>query len=52
MQAKRVAGVAVAALMVLGPISACDKEDRRDVEEFGENLDRQIDKLDTDGKDD
>ena len=31
---------------------ACDKEDQKDVEEAGNEADKQIDKLDSDGKDD
>lgn len=44
----------LAALLLLAPTSlvACDREDARDVEEGVEDADRQIDKLDSDGKDD
>ena len=31
---------------------ACDKEDQRDVEEVGEDIDKEVDQLDKDGKDD
>lgn len=31
---------------------ACDKEDQRDIEEVGNDADKQVDKLDSDGKDD
>ena len=31
---------------------ACDKEDVKDVEEAGNEVDNEIDKLDSDGKDD
>ncbi|MDQ3983362.1 MAG: hypothetical protein M3271_11850 [Actinomycetota bacterium] len=45
--------VLVAAGILLGTTGvACDKEDRRDVEEVGEDVDKGIDKLDSDGKDD
>ncbi|MDQ3915025.1 MAG: hypothetical protein M3323_06785 [Actinomycetota bacterium] len=32
--------------------TACDKEDRRDAQEVGDDLEKGIDKLDSDGKDD
>jgi len=31
---------------------ACDREDRQDVEEAGNEVEKEVDKLDTDGKDD
>ena len=31
---------------------ACDREDAKDVEEAGNEVDQQVDKLDNDGKDD
>ena len=31
---------------------ACDKEDQKDVEEVGNDIDKEVDKLDKDGKDD
>ena len=31
---------------------ACDKEDQRDAEEIGNDIDKGVDKLDSDGKDD
>ena len=31
---------------------ACDKEDRKDVEEVGNDVEREIDQFDSDGKDD
>ncbi len=52
-----------ALVLVFGMGTACDREDVRDVkegvreveedaEEFGEEVEEQIDKMDTDGKDD
>ena len=31
---------------------ACDKEDRQDVEEAGNEVEKEVDQLDSDGKDD
>ena len=31
---------------------ACDKEDKKDVEEVGDNIDQEVDDADSDGKDD
>ena len=31
---------------------ACDKEDKKDVEEVGNDIDNEVDQLDSDGKDD
>ena len=31
---------------------ACDKEDVKDVEEVGNDVDKEVDQLDSDGKDD
>jgi hypothetical protein len=31
---------------------ACDKEDKKDVKEVGDNIDKTIDDADSDGKDD
>lgn len=36
----------------VGGAVACDREDVRDAEEAGNEVDNQIDKIDTDGKDD
>ena len=33
-------------------LTACDNEDQKDIQEIGEEADKQLDKLDTDGKDD
>ncbi|MFN2588398.1 MAG: hypothetical protein ABR613_09835 [Actinomycetota bacterium] len=32
--------------------TACDREDRRDVQEVGEDVEKGIDEVDSDGKDD
>ncbi len=40
------------ALSAPATLVACDREDARDVEEGVEEADEQIDKLDSDGKDD
>jgi hypothetical protein len=42
----------VAGLLVGATGTACDKEDRKDVQEVGNDIDKSIDKLDSDGKDD
>lgn len=43
----------LAATLLLGATGiACDKEDRQDVEEVGNDVEREVDKLDSDGKDD
>lgn len=47
----RVALVALLAVPVATAIS-CDKEDRKDVEEVGNDVENGVDKLDSDGKDD
>ncbi|MDQ3977259.1 MAG: hypothetical protein M3264_12110 [Thermoproteota archaeon] len=45
--------VVIAAGLLLGATgAACDKEDRRDVGEVGRNVEKGIDDLDSDGKDD
>ncbi len=40
--------------LLLVPVAgvACDREDAKDVEEAGNEVDQQVDKLDNDGKDD
>ena len=49
----RIARLALAALL-LAPAGAvaCDREDVRDAEEAGREAEQQIDKIDSDGKDD
>jgi hypothetical protein len=43
----------MAAGLLLGATGvACDKEDRQDVKEVGQDVEKGIDRLDTDGKDD
>lgn len=45
--------VLMAAGILLGATGvACDKEDRQDVEEVGRDVEKGVDDLDTDGKDD
>jgi hypothetical protein len=42
----------LSATLLLGAGVACDKEDRKDAREVGNDIDNGVDKLDTDGKDD
>jgi hypothetical protein len=51
---RRVASALTAAslLMGAGSLAACDREDRKDVEEGVNEVDKELDKLDSDGKDD
>jgi hypothetical protein len=51
---RRVLNGTLAATLLLGSggLIACDKEDKNDVEEAGDEADKQVDKLDNDGKDD
>lgn len=53
-QRQQLIRIALAGASIVGSTSvvACDREDRKDVEEGVEDADRQIDKLDDDGKDD
>ena len=44
-------GLAGLLLLPAGAV-ACDKEDRKDVEEVGDDIDKEVDQLDSDGKDD
>ena len=50
----RTARIALASLLALTPATAlaCDKEDRQDVREAGEEVEQGVDNLDSDGKDD
>ena len=57
MTKRKLAALALAILVV--PTAACDREDKRDVKEIGrevgdeaENVEKEVDKLDKDGKDD
>ncbi len=65
MISRRLSAAALAAALVLGSgtLAACDREDTRDVEEgardvregaekVGNEVDKGVDRLDTDGKDD
>ena len=51
---EKLARIGVAALLAIPAAAgiACDKEDRKDVEEAGNEADKEVDKLDDDGKDD
>ena len=51
---ERFATAACAGLLVLGALGgvACDREDKKDLEEVGNDVDKQVDQLDSDGKDD
>ena len=50
-QLARIGLVALLAVPVGGAV-ACDKEDRKDVEEVGNDIEKEVDNADTDGKDD
>ena len=54
MSNRRVAGAALAIALLLpgGALAACDQEDVRDVEEGAEEVEKEVDEADTDGKDD
>lgn len=51
---RRLAAITLAGALLLSPgaLAACDREDQKDVEETVEDADKELDKLDTDGKDD
>lgn len=51
---KKLASIALSGTLTLSVLSgvACDKEDEKDIEEIGENVDQEVDNLDSDGKDD
>ena len=51
---KRLARIGLVALLAVpvGGAVACDKEDVKDAEEVGNDIDNEVDKLDRDGKDD
>ncbi len=46
--------VALALTLVfgLGATAACDREDEKDIEEVGNEVEKNVDQLDNDGKDD
>ncbi|HVF52163.1 MAG TPA: hypothetical protein VNC78_01000 [Actinomycetota bacterium] len=59
MRRHRAAAVALAAILGLSGMVACDNEDKKDIEEIGneiedvgEDIEQEIDEADTDGKDD
>lgn len=43
--------IAIAVVLSMGAV-ACDREDQRDVEEVGNEVEKEVDQLDSDGKDD
>ncbi|HYP23115.1 MAG TPA: hypothetical protein VEV43_06045 [Actinomycetota bacterium] len=50
---RKVFPLLMAAGLMLGATGvACDKEDRKDVQEVGNDVDKEVDQLDSDGKDD
>jgi hypothetical protein len=50
---RKVLPVLTAAGLMLGATGvACDKEDRRDVREVRNDVEKEVDQLDSDGKDD
>lgn len=50
---RKVMPLLMAAGLMLGATGvACDKEDRRDVQEVGNDVEKEVDQLDSDGKDD
>ena len=44
--------LAIAVVLGMGATAACDREDQRDVEEVGDEINKEVDQLDDDGKDD
>ena len=50
----RAASLLLAGALAFGATGAvaCDKEDNKDLEEVGNDVDKQVDELDSDGKDD
>ena len=54
MRNRRFASAVLAASLLVGAggLTACDKEDRKDVEEGVDQVDKEADQLDSDGKDD
>ena len=51
---EKLARLGLVALLIVpaGTAAACDKEDKKDLEEVGNDVDKGVDKLDSDGKDD
>ena len=39
-------------LLLPAGAAACDREDKQDVKEVGEDVEKEVDQLDSDGKDD
>ncbi|MDP9069625.1 MAG: hypothetical protein M3N53_14975 [Actinomycetota bacterium] len=44
--------LALTLVLGLGATAACDREDEKDIEEVGNEVEKNVDQLDTDGKDD
>lgn len=44
--------LAIAVVLSMGATVACDREDQRDLEEVGNEVEKEVDQLDNDGKDD
>ena len=51
-RSKTLSVMLVAALSLGVAGAACDKEDKRDVKEIGNDIEKGVDNLDSDGKDD
>ena len=51
-RSKTVSALLAAALSLGFVGAACDKEDKRDAEEIGNDIEKGVDNLDEDGKDD
>ena len=50
---RRVMPLVLAAGLLVGATgTACDKEDKKDVQEVGDDIEKGVDDLDSDGKDD
>ena len=45
-------GLAGLLLFPAAGLAACDREDQRDAEEVGKDVEKEVDQLDSDGKDD
>jgi hypothetical protein len=54
MVTRRAASIGLVALLSLGSVglTACDRKDRRDIEEGGNGVEREVDNADNDGQDD
>ncbi|MGH2808923.1 MAG: hypothetical protein ACRDKT_16790 [Actinomycetota bacterium] len=54
MDKERLVRVGLVACLFTAPVTgiACDREDQRDVEQVGRDIEKEIDEADKDGKDD